>query len=63
MSINTSYDILKIEVDKLIEDIIEVYENSGKKVTGEFPEGLQIDYSNNGNAVEIYGYGYFFYVF
>jgi len=52
----TSKDILQEEVDILIQDIIEAYENSGKKVTGEFAEGLESRVS--GNKIELIGYAY-----
>jgi len=52
----TSKDILQEEVDFLIEDIIQAYEDSGKKTSGEFPEGLESVVS--GNKIELIGYDY-----
>lgn len=52
----TSKDILEEEINILIEEIIEVYENSGKKVTGEFAEGLYQE--TTGSKVELWGYSY-----
>jgi hypothetical protein len=51
-------NVLKKEIDLLMEDIIEVYEKSGKKVTGQFAEGLDPIYSNDGEKVELFGYPY-----
>ena len=38
-------DILKREMDLLLADIRREYENSGKKVSGKFADGLEVDYS------------------
>ena len=52
----TSKEVLQEEVDILIQDIIAVYEKSGKKTTGEFAEGLQSKVSDY--RVELWGYTY-----
>lgn len=49
-------DILQIETDKLFKDIEEAYETSGKKTSGEFPEGLNSKVSEN--RIELFGYAY-----
>lgn len=53
---NTGKDILKEEIELLIEDIINAYEQSGKKTSGKFPEGLEIKEKPLG--FELWGYGY-----
>ena len=40
-------NILRVEMEKLRNEIIEVYNNSGKRVTGQFEEGLLIEYQPN----------------
>ena len=55
---SNSQEIIKSEIDSLIEDILEVYEQSGKKTSGQFGEGLEAVYSNNGYNVALFGYGY-----
>lgn len=52
----TSKHILEKEIEILIEDIIKVYEDSGKRTTGEFIEGLS--YITKDNKVELWGYSY-----
>jgi len=55
---NNSNEIIKAEIDSIIEDILTMYEDSGKRTSGQFGEGLQAVYSNNGNTVQLFGYGY-----
>lgn len=52
----TSEQIYKQEMESLLEDIKTAYEQSGKKVSGQFEEGLKIEYKDNGAA--LWGYGY-----
>jgi hypothetical protein len=52
----SSRDILEDEVRLLIDDIIQVYEESGKKVTGQFSEGLESKVTDN--KIELFGYPY-----
>lgn len=40
-------DIIKEEINKLLLEIIEAYENSGKKVTGEFADDLKAEFEEN----------------
>lgn len=49
-------NILHVEMQALWEDIIEAYNSSGKRTSGEFEKGLQIQYAPN-KAVLI-GYTY-----
>lgn len=56
MNLRTSKDILQEEMEKVVADIIEVYENSGKKVSGEFEEQLEI--KTNGVKTELWGVQY-----
>ena len=55
---NNSNEIIKAEIDSIIEDILTMYEDSGKKTSGQFGDGLEAVYSNNGNTVQLFGYGY-----
>lgn len=54
--IRTSKDILQKEVDKVMDEIIQLYESSGKKTSGQFEEGLETKVSEN--RIEIWGYSY-----
>ncbi|PZR18852.1 MAG: hypothetical protein DI539_16060 [Flavobacterium psychrophilum] len=48
--------ILKDEMEKLREEILTVYNASGKRTTGEFEKGLEIEY--NGLTAVLKGYQY-----
>lgn len=48
--------ILKDELDLLIKDIIQVYNSSGKRTSGEFEQGLEIQ--QNGTSASLWGYVY-----
>jgi len=48
--------ILKEEMESIKRDIIALYESSGKKVSGEFLEGLEV--SQNGSSTTLKGYTY-----
>jgi hypothetical protein len=54
--LKTAKDILQHEVNLIIEDIIQLYEGSGKKTSGQFAEGLSMGLSEN--KVELFGYAY-----
>ena len=41
----TDDEVIKEEIDLLLEDIIDVYEKSGRKASGQFAEGLEVVYS------------------
>lgn len=49
-------NILKVEIDKVLDDIINAYEQSGKKTSGNFEEGLSAKHT--GAKVELFGYAY-----
>lgn len=48
--------LIKQEMEALKAEIIAVYEASGKKVSGEFEKGLEINYSPNGAILSGYVY-------
>lgn len=52
----TSRDILKEEMDRLVDDIINAYEQSGKKTSGQFEELLEVKEKSNG--FELFGAAY-----
>lgn len=47
----TNDEIIKEEIESILEDIREVYNNSGKKVSGEFEENLEAVYEPNKGTV------------
>lgn len=49
-------EVVQQEFDKLVAEITEVYEQSGKKVSGEFTKGLKVSQSTNGWILEGFGY-------
>ncbi|WP_067151023.1 hypothetical protein [Pseudotamlana agarivorans] len=49
-------DIIKEEMEAIISDIIKVYNASGKRVSGEFEQGLEAVYGTNKGT--LYGYTY-----
>ena len=52
----SSDDIIKEEIESIIEDVKQVYEESGKRVSGRFAEGLSAIFGD-GNAT-IFGFLY-----
>lgn len=54
----TPDEIMKREIDKVLEDIIDIYEQSGRKVSGQFGQGLEAIYSENPSKAVIRGYTY-----
>ena len=49
-------EIIKEEIDSILEDIIKVYESSGRKVTGQFEEGLEVVYEPNKATIKGFVY-------
>lgn len=49
-------DILKEEFKSLVADIKQVYNDSGKRVSGEFEQGLELDYRPNYASLTGYAY-------
>lgn len=43
----TNDEIIKEEIDAILDDIIQVYEQSGRKASGQFEEGLEAVYEPN----------------
>ena len=41
----TTDEVIKEEIDAIMSDIIDVYERSGRKASGQFEEGLEVVYS------------------
>ena len=55
-NIMTQDDVIKEQIELLIDDIKIAYEKSGKKVSGEFAKGLEGRYYPDG--ADLYGYTY-----
>lgn len=51
-----SKTILIQEVDSIVEDIINAYNQSGKKTSGNFEDQLEV--KDKGNSIELWGVGY-----
>lgn len=51
-----SNEIIKIEIEAILEDIRQLYNNSGKRTSGRFEEALEARYGNN--SASIYGVTY-----
>ncbi|MEM9076311.1 MAG: hypothetical protein AAGC43_04690 [Bacteroidota bacterium] len=49
-------DILREEMESLVEDLKLAYANSGKKVSGAWEEGLEVTYSKN--RATLFGFAY-----
>jgi len=47
---------LRDEMEKLVDDIRAAYEDSGKKVSGEFSKGLKVTYNSRGATLSGYAY-------
>ena len=52
----TNDDIIKEEIDSILVDIIEVYEQSGRKASGEFEKGLEAVYEPNKGTIKGFVY-------
>lgn len=52
----TNDEIIKEEIDGILKDIISVYESTGKKVSGQFAEGLEAIYEPNKGTIKGYVY-------
>jgi hypothetical protein len=48
--------IIREEIDSILEDIIEVYERSGRKASGQFEEGLEVVYEPNKATIKGFVY-------
>lgn len=49
-------EIIKEEIDSILEDIRDLYESSGKKVSGSFGEGLEAVYTHNSGTIRGFVY-------
>ena len=49
-------EILNTEMLKLVDEITEVYEQSGRKASGQFAEGLSVETKNNTSILKGYTY-------
>ena len=47
----TSDELLRLEMDALLEEIREAYLKSGKKTSGQFGEGLEVVYTPNSGTI------------
>lgn len=52
----TNNDIIKEEIDGILKDIIQVYEASGRKASGQFEEGLEAVYEHNKGTIKGFVY-------
>ncbi len=52
----TNDEIIKEEIDAILDDIIQVYEQSGRKASGQFEEGLEAVYSHNKATIKGFVY-------
>lgn len=52
----TNDEIIKEEIDAILVDIIEVYNNSGRRVSGQFEEGLEAVYEHNKGTIKGFAY-------
>lgn len=52
----TNDEIIREEIDSILEDIIKVYKDSGRKVTGQFEEGLEVIYEPHKATIRGYVY-------
>jgi hypothetical protein len=48
--------IIREEIDAILSDIIKVYEQSGRKVSGQFEEGLEAVYTKNSATIKGFVY-------
>lgn len=50
-------EIMEIEMESLMDDILKVYNQSGKRVTGQFEKDLNTEYTVNGSDIkaELFG--------
>lgn len=56
MEAQTNDEIIREEIELLLEDIRKAYYASGKKVSGQFLEGLEAEYSKNSATIKGYVY-------
>jgi hypothetical protein len=52
----TNDEIIKEEIDAILSDILDVYEKSGRKASGQFAEGLEAVYEPNKGTIKGYVY-------
>ena len=52
----TNDEIIKEEINSILQDIIKAYESSGKKVSGQFAEGLEAVYEPNKGTIRGFVY-------
>ena len=52
----TNDEIIKEEIDSILEDIIALYESSGRKASGQFEEGLEVVYEPNKATIKGFVY-------
>ena len=52
----TNDEIIREEIDAILADIITAYEQSGRKVTGQFEEGLDVVYEPNKATIKGFVY-------
>lgn len=45
-------DLLKVEIGLIVEDVKKAYRASGKRVTGNFEDGVEVVYSSNDSGVK-----------
>lgn len=52
----TNDEIIKEEIDSILEDIIALYKSSGRKASGQFEEGLEVVYEPNKATIKGFVY-------
>lgn len=52
----TNDEIIRIEMEAIKADLINAYNTSGKRTTGEFERGLEVTYSTNSATLSGYAY-------
>ena len=52
----TTDEVIKVEIESIINDIIKVYNDSGRRASGEFAEGLEAIYEPNKGTIKGYLY-------
>ena len=53
----TNDEIIRIEMEAIKADLINAYNTSGKRTTGEFERGLEVTYSTNSATVLTFNAG------
>jgi hypothetical protein len=52
----TTDEVIKVEIESIINDIIKVYNDSGRRASGKFAEGLEAIYEPNKGTIKGYLY-------